>query len=190
MTNLLLVRHSEPAWGPENPPSKWELTERGRERCRLLGEYLRQRGVGEIFASSEIKAIETAKIAAEIAGVSSVVSDTELREHDRDATRKILSSADRRSLVIECMRKPDELIYGSVTVGEARDRFGGAVNRLMETVDSETVAMVAHGTVICSWIGQLLDIDPVPIWDSIGLPGIIEIEWPNPSKILDQRKFE
>jgi broad specificity phosphatase PhoE len=190
MTKLLLVRHSEPAWGPENPPSKWQLTERGRERSKLLGEYLKRRGVGEIFASSEIKAIETAEIAAQIAGVSTVTSDAGLREHDRDTTRKILSSADRRSLVIECIRKPGELIYGSVTVGEARDRFGSAVNRLMESTTSETVAIVAHGTVISSWIGQLLDIDPVPIWDSIGLPGFVEIDWPNPSKILNQRKFE
>ena len=60
----------------------------------------------------------------------------------------------------------------------------------MMDVTDETVAIVAHGTVISTFVGENLDIDPVPIWDSIGLPGFVEIEWPNPTEILDQQKFE
>jgi len=84
MTNLLLVRHSEPAWGPENPPSKWELTERGRKRSRSLREYLAQRCVGAVSASSKLKAVQTAEIAAEVAGLSNVALVHDLREHDRE----------------------------------------------------------------------------------------------------------
>jgi broad specificity phosphatase PhoE len=190
MTKLLLIRHSVPAWGPENPPSKWELTERGKDRSKLLGEYLKSRRTSRIFASSEVKALETAEIAAGIAGISSVTSYSGLREHDRDETRVVLTSTERRALIIECIRKPDELIHGSETVGAARDRFGKAVKRLMMDVTDETVAIVAHSTVISTFVGEILDIDPVPIWDSIGLPGFVEIEWPNPTEILDQQKFE
>ena len=54
----------------------------------------------------------------------------------------------------------------------------------------QTVAFIAHGTVISTFVAELLDTDPVPIWESLGLPGLIEIEWPRPSKILMQLNFE
>jgi len=187
--NLLLIRHSMPAWGSHAPPSKWKLTEEGRERSKGLGWYLKERQAGRIFTSTEVKSIETAEIAAKVAGVSNVVQDHDLREHDRDNT-PTPSGVDRRSLVIECIRKPDELIWGAETVSTARIRFGNAVSRLLENVHDETVAIVAHGTVITTFVGEMLDIDPVPIWKSMGTPWLIEIEWPNPTTILDQRQFD
>jgi|LWDU01.1.fsa_nt_gi probable phosphoglycerate mutase/uncharacterized phosphatase len=190
MTNLLLIRHSMPAWGSHAPPSKWILTERGRELSKVLGKYLKERQVGLIFASTEVKTVETAEIAAEVARISNVVQDHDLREHDRDNTPTPVG-ADRQSLVIECIRKPGQLIWGSETVATARNRFGNAVVRLLENVqDEETVAIVAHGTVITTFVGEQLGIDPFPIWKSMGTPWLIEIEWPNPTEILDQRLFE
>jgi len=191
MTKLLLVRHSEPAWGSHAPPSKWVLTERGRERSKLLGEYFKQRRVGRIFISDEVKAIQTAEIAAEIAGISesNLVVDHDLREHDRDNSPKP-DNADRRSLIIECIQKPDELIWGNETVAAARDRFGSAVTRLMSGIDDDYVAVVAHGTVITTFVASLLDIDPVPIWDSMGTPWFIEINWPDPTEIILEMSFE
>ena len=94
MTILLLVRHSEPAWGPENPPSKWELTGQGRDNARSLGEYFVERRVGVVFASLELKAAQTAEISAEVAGLSNVVLNDDLREHEREETL-IVSEAER-----------------------------------------------------------------------------------------------
>jgi len=178
-----------PAWGSHAPPSKWILTEEGRERSKDLGRYLKERHVGRIFASTEVKTIETAEIAAKVAGVPNVVQDHDLREHDRDNT-PIPSGADRQSLVIECIRNPDQLIWGSETVATARNRFGSAVSRLLDNNHDEMVAIVAHGTVITTFVGEMLDIDPVPIWKSMGTPWLIEIGWPNPTEILDQRMLD
>jgi broad specificity phosphatase PhoE len=190
MTNLLLIRHAMPAWGSHAPPSKWVLTEQGREKSRVLGAYLKERRVGRIIASTEAKAVETAEIAAKMADVSQVTQDHDLREHDRDNT-PTPAGADRQSLVIECIRNPNELIWGSETVSAARDRFSSAVNRLLDNAqDDETVAIVSHGTVITTFVGEKLGIDPVPIWESMGTPWLIEIEWPNPTEILDQRLFD
>ena len=111
MTNLLLIRHFEPAWGPEKPPSKWELTERGRQCSRSLGDYLVERSVGAVFASLKFKATKTTEITAEVAGFSNVVLVHDLREHEREETFII-----SRALVIDCIRRPDELIYGSESV--------------------------------------------------------------------------
>ncbi|MBP38723.1 MAG: hypothetical protein CL726_05345 [Chloroflexi bacterium] len=64
-----------PPWGSHDPPSKWILTEEGRERSKRLGEYFRERHTTRIITSSEVKVIETAKIAARVAGISEVVVD-------------------------------------------------------------------------------------------------------------------
>jgi broad specificity phosphatase PhoE len=188
MANLLLVRHSEPAWGPENPPSKWELTERGRNRSRSLGDYFVERRVDAVFASLELKAAQTAEIAAEVVGLPNVVLIHDLREHEREES-PIIGDAERRALVIDCIRRPDELIYGSEPVRTATDRFGAAVAKLMSDQEAESVAVVAHGTVISTFVASVLNIDPVPVWESLGLPGLIEIEWPRPTEIISHRNF-
>lgn len=188
MTKLLLVRHSEPAWGPENPPSRWELTERGKKRSHALGDYLVERRVGAVFASLELKAAQTAEIAAEVTSFSNVVLVHDLREHEREET-PIIGEAERRALVIDCIRRPDEVVYGSEPVRAATDRFGTAVTNLMSGEDAEAVAVIAHGTVIATFVASVLDIDPIPIWQSLGMPGLVEIEWPDPVEITSQRNF-
>ena len=84
MAKLHLVRHSEPAWRTELPPSKWVLTGQGKIRSRELGVYLGKQGVSRIFSSDENKAVETAEIAADVAGIKKVIIDSSLRKHDRD----------------------------------------------------------------------------------------------------------
>jgi len=189
MTNLLLVRHSELAWGPENPPSKRELTERDRKRSRLLGDYLIERNVGAVFASLELKAAQTAEIAAEVAGLSNIVLVPDLREHEREQS-PIIGEAERRALVIDCIRRPDELVYGAEPVRTATDRFGVAVANLMTSHGQDAEAVVAHGTVISTFVASVLGIDPIPVWESLGMPGLVEIEWPEPSGILTNRSAQ
>ena len=114
----------------------------------------------------------------------------ENREHDRQGTPVI--DADKwRSLVVESIRQQDEQIYGAEPVSTARNRFGRAVERLMKPHENhnKTVAVVAHGTVISTFVAALLEIDPVPIWESLGLPGLIAIEWPGTSELPTLRNF-
>lgn len=189
MTRLFLIRHSEPKLINGVPPAGWELTNRGRTRAKQLGEYLAEQQVERFFSSSEIKAIQTAAIAAERAGITNVTQIANLGEHDRTGT-KIIGSAQRAAIVIESLRKPNDLIYGVETIAAAESRFASAVDSCMNDSTVESVAIVAHGTVISAFVGNLLDIDPVPIWESFGLPGFIELEWPNPIEIVQERRFE
>ena len=55
---------------------------------------------------------------------------------------------------------------------------------------AEAVAVVAHGTVIATFVASVLDIDPIPIWESLGLCGLVEIEWPEPTEIISQQNFD
>ncbi len=147
------------------------------------------RGIGALHSSDEIKTVQTAEIVGETIGLP-VNAVHDLREHEHHGT-PIVEAEDWRSTVIESIRNQNEHIYGSEAVGTARMRFGAAVERLMETAGADqTVAVIAHGTVISTFVAELLDTDPVPIWESLGLPGLIEIEWPRPSKILTQLNFE
>ena len=189
MSNLLLIKHSEPAVDLELPPSKWQLSGRGKQRAGLLGDYLADLGVSALYSSSEAKAVETADIIGAAIGLPvDVVHD--LREHDRAST-PVIDAEKWRSLVIEAIRKQDEQIYGAEPVSTARKRFGRAVERLMKPHEryDKTVAVVSHGTVISTFAAALLEIDPVPIWESLGLPGLIEIEWPRASGIPALRNF-
>ena len=188
MAKLHLVRHSEPAWRTELPPSKWVLTGQGKIRSRELGVYLGKQGVSRIFSSDENKAVETAEIDADVAGIKKVIIDSSLREHDRDNAPRPPSKK-RDDLIIDCIRNPDKLIWGNETVSEATNRFGEVVERFLAYDQTENVAIVSHGTVISMFVAQQLNIDPVSLWKSMGLPWLIEIDWPNPTKIFREINF-
>ena len=190
MSNLLLIKHSEPVADLELKPSEWKLSDRGKRRAGLLAEYLAQRSIGALYSSSEKKAVQTAEIVRASVGLPiNVVHD--LREHDRENSP--VGGAEKwRSLVVESIRRQDETVHGSEPVENARKRFGSAIERLMKPLENhdQIVAVIAHGTVISTFVAEMLGADPVPIWDSLGLPGLVEIEWPRPSRILTRRNFE
>ena len=74
-------------------------------------------------------------------------------------------------------------------MSEATNRFGEAVERFAAYDQAENVAVVSHGTVISMFVAQQLSIDPVSLWKSMGLPWLIEIDWPNPTKIIREISF-
>jgi probable phosphoglycerate mutase len=188
MPRLLLIKHSHPIADLDSPPATWELSERGRHRAGLLAEYLADRNIDALYSSGEVKAVQTAEFVSTTTGLP-IHIEPDLREHERENTQ-IIDDDEWRSLVIESIRHPDELIYGTEPVATARDRFGVAIDRLMNGRDRQTVAIVAHGTVISTFLASLLKIDPIPIWDSLGLPGFVEFDWPRPSKVLTRQNFE
>ena len=57
MTSLLLIRHSEAFLDDDNPPSKWVLRIRWRDRSKLSGEYLKEHQFDRILVSTEVKAL-------------------------------------------------------------------------------------------------------------------------------------
>lgn len=185
---MLLIKHSEPVVDLGITPANWGLSDRGKQRAGLLAAYLADRKINALYSSSEVKAVQTAEIVASSTGLSiNVVHD--LREHDRENT-PVEEAEKWRSLVVESIRKQDEQIYGSETVGTARMRFAKAIERLVKSDSGQNVAVIAHGTVISTFVAELLEIDPIPIWESLGLPGLLEVEWPHLSRILTRRNFE
>lgn len=76
MSNLLLVKHSEPVVDFGITPANWVLSDRGEQRAGLLAAYLADRGINALYSSSEVKAVQTAEIVGAATGLSiNVVPD-------------------------------------------------------------------------------------------------------------------
>jgi histidine phosphatase superfamily protein (branch 1) len=79
---LILVKHAEPVVEPDVPPNRWELSERGKDRCVALAERLRRYRPAAVVASEERKAAQTAGLVAERLGMAAATFPS-LHEHDR-----------------------------------------------------------------------------------------------------------
>ncbi|HWP65449.1 MAG TPA: 2,3-diphosphoglycerate-dependent phosphoglycerate mutase [Candidatus Limnocylindria bacterium] len=85
MADLILLRHGQSQWNLENRFTGWidvPLSERGIAEARAAGAKLRGRRIDRVYTSVLQRAIETARLALEEAGLSDVptVRDAALNE--------------------------------------------------------------------------------------------------------------
>jgi 2,3-bisphosphoglycerate-dependent phosphoglycerate mutase len=85
MAELILLRHGQSQWNLENRFTGWvdvPLSERGVAEARAAGNKLRGRRIDRLYTSVLQRAIETARIALETAGIDSLptVRDAALNE--------------------------------------------------------------------------------------------------------------
>jgi broad specificity phosphatase PhoE len=73
---------------------------------------------------------------------------------------------------------PAELLLGRETADEAHARFAGAVAAVMGRHRGETVAVVAHGTVITLFVARATGQEPFALWKRLGLPSFVVLAWP------------
>jgi broad specificity phosphatase PhoE len=88
---VFLARHGTPDWNMTNirydiPPGP-PLVAQGEEEAAKLGKFLKTQGTQVVYASPLLRALRTAEIAAEIAGVPVEVLDdvAEYRREENDA---------------------------------------------------------------------------------------------------------
>jgi len=74
------------------------------------------------------------------------------------------------------LKNPDERVYGMESANEALHRFERAVNAAMAQYPVETLAIVAHGTVISLMVAHLTRIDPLPLWRTLTLPSYVIVD--------------
>jgi 2,3-bisphosphoglycerate-dependent phosphoglycerate mutase len=85
MADLILLRHGQSQWNLENRFTGWvdvPLSERGVQEARAAGAKLRGRRIDRLYTSVLARAIETARLAFEEAGIRDVptVRDAALNE--------------------------------------------------------------------------------------------------------------
>lgn len=168
---LILIKHSLPELDPVRPACTWSLSAEGRRRCEPLAQALRPYQPALLVASEELKALETAQILAEQLALPQFV-EAGLHEHDR-RTVPFLTPEVFRESVAACLARPTELLLGSETANQARERFSAAVERVLARFAQKNIALVAHGTVISLFVAQRTQLDAYALWDRLGLPSFV-----------------
>ena len=177
MTILILVKHAMPEIDPNIPARYWRLSAEGRQAASALADTLASYHPSVLIASPEPKARETAEIIAARLGLEMAI-DSELYEHDR-ANVPFLSQPAFREAVAEFFARPDELVFGNETAQQARQRFTQAVEQIIAAHPDENIVIVAHGTVISLFAGHHAGIDPLRLWQRLGLPSYIVLSLPD-----------
>jgi broad specificity phosphatase PhoE len=174
---LILIRHSQSQPEPERPASQWPLTEEGRRRCIALAPRLAAYPPDVIVTSRERKAGETGALVAAQLGLS--VTETEgLHEHLRERVGW-LSNQEFEQAVTAFFTRPDELVFGEETAGQAGARFDTAVRNVLASHPGKTVAIVSHGTVITLFVARHAGIAALPFWKRLGMPALVVLSLPD-----------
>lgn len=186
---FILIRHSTPIVRPELPAVTWHLSGIGMTRAsELAGDLASEFNIAAVWSSREPKAVETGQAIARKIG-KPLDTDARFGEQHR-ANVPYLGSAEFRAAVAGALQNPAELVYGSETILDAASRFRSGINSLHASMPDGDVAVVSHGTVISGFLASEIDVDPVEVWRSLGLPGYVVLNWPEPTEITVQRNFD
>jgi len=181
MKKLILIKHAAPTVDPALPPDRWELSDVGKARCVPLAERLKAHHVAALISSEEVKAIQTAKLTAAQLGVPCATAPG-LHEHDRNNVPQ-MASRDFISALAQFFANPRQLVLGSETADQARQRFTASLEACAQPADGN-LAVVSHGTVIALYLEQYSAEKPFLLWRRLGLPSFVVLSWPQ-RKILE-----
>ncbi|KAA3644664.1 MAG: histidine phosphatase family protein [Chloroflexi bacterium] len=177
MSQLLLIRHSQPEQDTTAPASEWRLSHQGRQLCQSLAEALKVYEPTRLISSMEPKAVETAQITARHLGVPSEIAFG-LHEHDRSNVGYIPDGERFETIISDMFAKVDEKVFGAETANQALGRFSDAVNGLLGEYSDESIGMVTHGTVMSLLVAAHNDIDAYKFWKSLTMPCFVALEFP------------
>jgi broad specificity phosphatase PhoE len=178
MAYLILIRHSISRQVPDLSAHKWSLSEEGIRLCETLATQIQPYDVKFVCSSYEPKAVQTAQEIAKVLHRFDSQIIEGLEETHRETAPYYKNVGDFQAAVISAMHRPDEVVFGEEAFEAARLRFDQALHDLMEKHADETVAAVSHGTVMSLWLGPLLKRPVQEVWQAMGMPAYVVIEWP------------
>jgi broad specificity phosphatase PhoE len=176
MNKLILVKHSLPEIEPGQNPHEWQLGEEGRKRSKALAGLLAAYAPQAIISSLEPKAHQTAEIVARQLRLP-IETLPGLEEHAR-RQEPFEDKQCFQEKVAELFAHPEERVYGEETAEEARGRFMRAAESALSAHPHQTIAIIAHGTVISLFVARIARIDPYPLWQRLGLPSFVVLSRP------------
>ncbi|WP_043615448.1 histidine phosphatase family protein [Ensifer sp. ZNC0028] len=140
------VTHPQVQIDPDVPVPQWGLSTVGRERAVITAALPWVRSLGRIVSSDETKAIETAQLLADAAGVAVEVHH-DMGENDRSATG-FLPPPEFEKAADWFFANPTESFKGWERAIDAQARISNAVFRILEDHDPKIpIAFVGHGGV-------------------------------------------
>jgi broad specificity phosphatase PhoE len=169
MQVIHLIRHGETENNRRGYVQGWTespLSELGREQARRVGDRLRSQKIDAVISSPLSRALDTARIAV---GTGVPV---EIREGLREMNLGVWegrSAAELRRTHPEDVAlwfdKPGALrIEGGETIRSFRRRVSRALSDIRGEFAEQTLAVFAHGGVICAWLTAILGMKLDDIW--------------------------
>ncbi|WDZ76858.1 phosphoglycerate mutase family protein [Ensifer adhaerens] len=140
------VTHPQVQIDPDVPVPQWGLSAVGRERAVITVASRWVRSLGRIISSDETKAIETAQLLADAAGVT-IETHHDMGENDRSATG-FLPPPEFEKAADWFFANPTESFKGWERAVDAQTRISEVVFRVLEGHDPKIpIAFVGHGGV-------------------------------------------
>lgn len=174
--NLILVRHAAVEPDPDQPPSRWHLSDAGRAAARALGRDDVWRPVGRLFTSPEWKAHETAQIIAGMNGIAVTVVE-DLREVARPAGRWFDDDdpGGSAAAVADYFAAPNAATHGWEPPVVAQARIRACIDwlRIWEPLP---FGVVGHGLTLSLSVASLTGARPGAIWPAIACPDLAVID--------------
>lgn len=191
MNRLYLVRHGESEWNILNKvqgQSDVNLTKKGIEQAKKIGERLIHEKIDMIFSSDLKRAFDTAKIIGKLLNLE-VKSLEELREirfgiWEGLTTKEIKDKYLNEHIV--WMTEPHKLILPEAErLIDLQERLLGVVNSYIKKNENKNILIVSHGTSIKALILGILGID-LSFYNklSIGNTGLSILEYRDYSPVL------
>lgn len=173
MSKLYVVRHAQVLIDPAVPSHRWELSPEGIQSTQELARRESWHGVREIWHSPEPKAIGTAHVIAEHAGLV-MKSHEDLRELAFEAGYLTAEEFQARVGAYFQGGQDDPAFE---PFAEAQARIVQAVRDLVAQAAGQDVAIVSHGRILTVLYSHLFGRRLGPEeWRSIKLPDLSVID--------------
>ena len=154
---IYFISHPDVLVDPDVPVPRWPLSERGRERMRLLLTHPWVGEIATVHCSDEQKAIDGAAILAGHLGIP-FEEHADLGENDRSSTG-YLARDEFQATADQFFAKPNTSVRGWERAVDAQRRIVEAVSRLVAVAPGTgPIAIVSHGGVgtllLCHVLGE------------------------------------
>jgi broad specificity phosphatase PhoE len=166
---VIFVRHGKIVKDPSVHATLWDLSEDAKQELQLLSEKLPMDKIDRVYASTENKSIQTAKVFADQLDLP-VIAREEFCEVGRSA--KFFTDEEFLEEKEKQLTDLDYVSEGGESCAEALKRF----NRGLEEIDGEVVLIVSHGTVLSTYFTDLMETtDRLAAWKKLkfGSYGIV-----------------
>lgn len=165
MIKLYLIRHGETEWNSVKRWQGWtdiELSEKGFEQARLLGERLKKLDIDEIYSSPLKRAYETARPGAEAKGLEIKTNECfkEINFGIWEGKTSAELSAQYGKEFDDFLKDPENMPFpGDGSFKNVEKRIAKGLDEILEGKNGKSIAIVSHGGIIRIMIKYLLGVE-------------------------------
>lgn len=146
MATIYLIRHAEPDYRIHNDMER-PLTEKGKQSCSKVNEYLMDKKITQVYSSPYKRAIDTVRDFAILNGLTiEEVYDLRERAVDEGWIENFSEFAHRQ------WEDFDYKLEGGESLREVEARFIPALEAILREKPEENIVIGSHGTAISSVI--------------------------------------